>query len=83
MIPGFGGHYRLYRLAAALDRLRALPPNATISLAKAAHLLGASEAHMRKLVQRYAGSDALDGNTVRVAALRQAIRQAREARKRR
>jgi hypothetical protein len=82
MIPGFGGHYRLYRLAAALDRMRDMPPGSKLPLAKAAHLLGTTEAQVRKLVQRYAAADALDGNLIGVATLRHVIRQARAARKR-
>lgn len=81
MIHGLG-HYRLYRLAAALDRLNAYPPQSKIALSKAAHLLGVSEAQVRSLVQRYGTANALDGNQIGTATLRHVIRQARDARRR-
>ncbi|HEY0736646.1 MAG TPA: hypothetical protein VGD69_17140 [Herpetosiphonaceae bacterium] len=73
------GHYRKYRLAAALDRLNAYPPQSKIALSKAAHLLGVSEAQVRALVQRHGSDNALDGNQIGVATLRHVIRQARAA----
>ncbi|HEY0607145.1 MAG TPA: hypothetical protein VGD58_29770 [Herpetosiphonaceae bacterium] len=81
MIHGFG-HYRKYRLAAALDRLNAYPPQSKIALSKAAHLLGVSEAQVRSLVQRHGPANALDGNTIGAATLRHVIRQARDASRR-
>jgi hypothetical protein len=81
MVHGLG-QYRLYRLAAALDRLNALPPQSRLSLQKAAHLLGVSETQLRTLVRRYGPADAIDGKLIGAATLRQVIRQAREARRR-
>ena len=83
MIPGFGAHYRVYRLLVALDRLAGLPPGARLSLKRAAHMLGVSETNVRALIKRYAATDGVDGSTVDAAALRRAIRQAYEARKKR
>jgi|GEM_PF-2654368 len=61
MISGFGAHYRLYRLASALDRLRDLPPNTQISLAKAGRLLGMKETDVRTLLQRHAPHEQMSG----------------------
>ena len=82
MIPLFGAHYRLYRMQAALDRLNKMPAGARLPLAKAAHLLGTSEATVRRLVQRYAPGTSLADNAVGAAALRHILRQAHAARKR-
>lgn len=81
MIHGLG-QYRRYRLAAALDRLNAFPPQSKIALSKAAHLLGVTEAQVRALIQRHGQSNALDGNQIGVATLRHVIRQARDAQRR-
>ena len=83
MIPGFGAHYRLYRLSAALDRLRAMPPGTTLAMTKAATLLGVSETAVRQLVARYAPDATLDGNRISAARLRHAIRLAHDAAKKR
>jgi AraC-like DNA-binding protein len=81
MIHGLG-QYRRYRLAAALDRLNALPPQSQLSLTKAAHLLGISETQLRALLRRYGPASANEGKLIGAATLRHVIRQAREARRR-
>lgn len=82
MFPFSGAHYRLIRLKAAFAKLNNLPAGTQITFSRAAHLLGMSEARLRTLVRRYAGSDAVEGNTVGTATLRSAIRKAYEARHR-
>ncbi len=82
MIPLFGAHYRVYRLRAALDRLRTMPTGTRLTVAKAARLLGVSEAALRTLTQRYAPPAALDGGAIDAVALRDAVRKAYEARRR-
>ena len=81
MIPLFGAHYRVYRLAAALARLRDMPAGATLTLTKAARLLGIKETAVRALVQQYAPTASLDRNTIEAATLRQIVRMAYQARK--
>jgi len=81
MISGFGAHYRLYRLASALDRLRDLPPNTQISLAKAGRLLGMKETDVRTLLQRHAPHEQIERNRVSAATLRHVIMQARNRNK--
>ena len=83
MIPGFGAHYRIYRLAVALDRLRSMPAGTRLPLRRAAHMLGVSEATIRTMLQRYGGPAALEGGSVEVGAFRRAVRQVYEARKQR
>jgi hypothetical protein len=81
MIPLFGAHYRMYRLRAALDRLSNMPAGTRLTVAKAAHLFGVSEAALRRLAQRHAPPGALDGGTIDAGALRQAARNALAARR--
>jgi len=81
MIPGFGAHYRVYRLTAALARLRDMPAGTIMTLAKAARLLGIKEAAVRTLVSQYAPTTALDRNTISAETLRQVARMAYQARK--
>ncbi len=81
MIPLFGAHYRAYRLAAALARLRDMPVGATLTLTKAARLLGIKETAVRALVRQYAPPTTLDRNTIDAATLRQVVRMAYQARK--
>ena len=76
MIPGFGEHYRRYRLLASIDRLKTYPPGSTITIAKAAHLLGVSESAMRVLINRYAPNSAGDEAKITAATLLAVLRQA-------
>ena len=82
MIPLFGAHYRVYRLRAALDRLRSMPAGTRLTVAKAARLLGVSKAALRTIIQCYAPAGAMGGDAIDAAALRDAIRKAYEARRR-
>lgn len=78
MIPGFGAHYRAYRVRVAIERLRAMPSGTTLSFTKAGHLLGVPEHAVRTLIRRSspaaADSQSLSAATL-LAALRQAQRQ--------
>ena len=83
MNPLFGPHYRAYRLAAAMDRLRAMPAGTTLTVTKAAHLLGISEAAVRALVKRHSPETVSNGTTIGAATLRHVVRLAYEAHKER
>jgi hypothetical protein len=76
MIPGFGAHYRAYRVRIAIERLRAMPTGTTLSFAKAAHLLGAPESAVRAVVRRYGSSADAESRSLSAAALLSALRQA-------
>lgn len=80
MIPGLGGHYRRYRLLATIDRLKRYPPGSTITIAKAAHLVGVTDATLRVLIGRYAPNSSGDGPKITVAILLAVLRQAYAAR---
>jgi len=80
MIAGFGGAFRKYRLAAALNWLRDMPEGSKLTLARAADLLGVSETTLRTLVDRYTSTDDLDADTIDAATLRHVIRTLYEAR---
>ncbi len=81
MIPGFGAHYRVYRLVVALDRLGAMPPGTTLSMSKAAHLLGTSEKTIRQLLQRFEPAADTAGEKIDARVLRRIIRKLYETRK--
>jgi hypothetical protein len=83
LIPGFGAHYRIYRLVVALERLRDMPPGTRLTLKRAAQMLGISDATVRALIKRYASTAALDGGSIDAAVFRRVVRQAYEARKQR
>lgn len=76
MIPGFGAHYRAYRVRIAIERLRAMPADTTLSFAKAAHLLGVPEAAVRKLVRRHSPSTDAEARSLSATALLGALRKA-------
>jgi|GEM_PF-4923622 len=82
MVPGFGVHFRIYRLRVALDRLRAMPPGTTLTATKAAHLLGISEAAVKALVRRHGTSKSGDSASISAAQLRFAVQKEHEARRR-
>lgn len=75
MIPGFGAHYRAYRVRIAIERLRAMPGGTTLSFIKAAHLLGVSERAVRTLVRRSSLTTA-EGQRLSATALLTALREA-------
>lgn len=81
MIPGFGAHYRMYRLAVALDRLRDMPPTTKITPGWAARVLGTTEVAVRGLISRYVPSAAANADSFTVATLRHAVQMAWEARR--
>lgn len=74
MIPGFGAHYRAYRVRAAIERLRAMPTGTTLSFTKAAHLLGVPERAVRALVRR-SSPTAADSQSLSATTLLDALRQ--------
>lgn len=75
MIPGFGAHYRAYRVRVAIERLRAMPGGTTLSFTKAAHLLGVSESAVRTLVRR-SSPPAAEGQRLSATTLLAALRKA-------
>ena len=79
MIAGFGGAFRKYRLAAALNWLRDMPEGTRLTLARAADLLGVSETTLRTLAERYASTADLNGDMIDAATLRHVVRTLYEA----
>ncbi len=82
MIANFGAHYRSYRLAAALDRLRELPPTTNLPLQKAARLTGIKEDSLRAVISRHRAPNVSERHGVNVGTLRAIIREARNAQNR-
>jgi hypothetical protein len=80
-MPIFGSHYRAYRLAVALQRLRDMPTGTVLTLTKAAHLLGVSEAALRRLVARYAPATTLSENKIKATVLYHVVHTAYQQRK--
>ena len=74
MIPGFGGLFRKYRLATTLRWLRDMPEGTSLTISKAADLLGVSQDTVRTLVERYAPTADLDGDTIGAATLHYVVR---------
>ena len=80
-MPIFGSHYRAYRLAVALQRLRDMPTGTLLTRTKAAHLLGINEAALQRLIARYAPNTPPGENTISSTVLYHAVRMAYQNRK--
>ena len=80
MIPLIGAYYRFFRRAAAVDRLRAMAPDAQRTVEQAAHLLGMRPAGLYALARCYAPGPVRTGSPMSATALRRMLRNARTAR---